>query len=148
MKISIVAGARPNFMKIAPIIDAIIKSKNAGNNLSYRLVHTGQHFDEKMSQSFFDELNIPKPDVNLECGGGSQAEQTAGIMQKFEIELMRNPADLTLVVGDVNSTMACAIVSQKLKTKVAHVEAGIRSGDWKMCLPEVDRRSRQGAAYS
>jgi len=132
MKISIVAGARPNFMKIAPIIDAIVKSKNAGNNLSYRLVHTGQHFDEKMSQSFFDELNIPKPDVNLECGGGSQAEQTASIMQKFEIELMRNPVDLTLVVGDVNSTMACAIISQKLKTKVAHVEGGIRSGDWQM----------------
>jgi UDP-N-acetylglucosamine 2-epimerase (non-hydrolysing) len=132
MKVSIIAGARPNFMKIAPIIDSIVKSKNVGNNLSYRLIHTGQHYDEKMSQSFFDELNIPKPDVNLECGGGSQAEQTAGIMRKFEIELKQNPADLTLVVGDVNSTMACSIVSQKLRTKVAHVEAGIRSGDWNM----------------
>jgi UDP-N-acetylglucosamine 2-epimerase (non-hydrolysing) len=132
MKVSIIAGARPNFMKIAPIIDSIVKSKSVGNNLSYRLIHTGQHYDEKMSQSFFDELNIPKPDVNLECGGGSQAEQTAGIMRKFEIELKQNPADLTLVVGDVNSTMACSIVSQKLRTKVAHVEAGIRSGDWNM----------------
>jgi UDP-N-acetylglucosamine 2-epimerase (non-hydrolysing) len=119
-------------MKIAPIIEAIVKAKNGGKNLSYRLVHTGQHYDEKMSQSFFDELQIPKPDINLACGGGSQAEQTAAIMVKFEQELISNPADIVLVVGDVTSTMACSIVAQKLHTKVAHVEAGIRSGDWTM----------------
>jgi UDP-N-acetylglucosamine 2-epimerase (non-hydrolysing) len=132
MKITIIAGARPNFMKIAPIIEAITKAQNMGRNLEYRLVHTGQHYDEKMSQSFFEELNIPHPHVNLECGGGSQAEQTATIMVKFEKELIENPTDLVLVVGDVTSTMACAIVAQKLNTKVAHVEAGIRSGDWTM----------------
>jgi UDP-N-acetylglucosamine 2-epimerase (non-hydrolysing) len=132
MKISIIAGARPNFMKIAPIIAAIEKASADGNNISYRLVHTGQHYDEKMSQSFFKELNIPLPHVNLECGSGSQAEQTASIMQKFEQDLLANPADLVLVVGDVTSTMACSIVAQKLKTEVAHVEAGIRSGDWSM----------------
>lgn len=132
MRITIIAGARPNFMKIAPIIEAIVKAKNGGKNLSYRLVHTGQHYDEKMSQSFFDELQIPKPDINLACGGGSQAEQTAAIMVKFEQELISNPTDIVLVVGDVTSTMACSIVAQKLHTKVAHVEAGIRSGDWTM----------------
>ncbi|MDP1844470.1 MAG: UDP-N-acetylglucosamine 2-epimerase (non-hydrolyzing) [Sediminibacterium sp.] len=132
MKISIIAGARPNFMKIAPIIEAIEKASLNGKNISYRLVHTGQHYDEKMSKSFFEELNIPKPHVNLECGGGTQAQQTASIMQKFEEDLVNNPADIVLVVGDVTSTMACAIVAQKLKTKVAHVEAGIRSGDWEM----------------
>ncbi len=132
MRITIIAGARPNFMKIAPIIDAIKSSKQKGNNLSYRLVHTGQHYDEKMSHSFFKELNIPAPDINLECGGGTQAEQTAGIMKKFEKDLLQNPADLVMVVGDVTSTMACSIVAQKLHTKVAHIEGGIRSGDWSM----------------
>jgi UDP-N-acetylglucosamine 2-epimerase (non-hydrolysing) len=132
MKISIIAGARPNFMKIAPIIEAIKNANNNGVNIHFRLIHTGQHYDEKMSKSFFHELQIPEPDVNLECGGGSQAEQTAGIMIKFEQDLIQNPADLVLVVGDVTSTMACSIVAQKLHTKVAHVEAGIRSGDWTM----------------
>jgi UDP-N-acetylglucosamine 2-epimerase (non-hydrolysing) len=132
MKISIIAGARPNFMKIAPIIEAIKSANNSGLDIHYRLIHTGQHYDEKMSKSFFHELQIPEPDVNLECGGGSQAEQTAGIMIKFEQDLIQNPADLVLVVGDVTSTMACSIVAQKLHTKVAHVEAGIRSGDWTM----------------
>jgi UDP-N-acetylglucosamine 2-epimerase (non-hydrolysing) len=132
MKISIIAGARPNFMKIAPIIEAIKNSNKSGGIIHFRLIHTGQHYDEKMSKSFFHELQIPEPHVNLECGGGTQAEQTAAIMVKFEQDLIQNPADLVLVVGDVTSTMACAIVAQKLHTKVAHVEAGIRSEDWSM----------------
>lgn len=132
MNITIIAGARPNFMKIAPIIHAIQKSKKDGNNIDFRLVHTGQHYDKKMSGDFFEQLDIPEPDANLEAGGGTQAEQTANIMVRFEKELTENPADLVLVVGDVTSTMACAITAQKLNTKVAHVEAGIRSGDWTM----------------
>jgi UDP-N-acetylglucosamine 2-epimerase (non-hydrolysing) len=134
-KITLIAGARPNFMKIAPIIHAI---KNSASGLTYRLVHTGQHFDEKMSHTFFRQLNIPEPDVNLNCGGGTQAEQTAAIMIAFEKELLDNPADLVLVVGDVTSTMACSIVAKKLHTKVAHVEAGIRSFD--MGMPEEINR--------
>lgn len=132
MIITIVAGARPNFMKIAPIIHAITKAGNEGENIAYRLVHTGQHYDKKMSGDFFEQLEIPEPHVNLEAGGGSQAEQTAAIMIGFEKELEANPTDLVLVVGDVTSTMACAITAQKAHTKVAHVEAGIRSGDWTM----------------
>jgi UDP-N-acetylglucosamine 2-epimerase (non-hydrolysing) len=138
MKITIIAGARPNFIKIAPIIDAVVKSVTAGKKISYRLVHTGQHYDKNMSDSFFQQLGIPSPDVNLECGGGTQAEQTANIMVKFERELLDNPADLVVVVGDVTSTMACTIVAKKLNTKVAHVEAGIRSGD--MTMPEEINR--------
>lgn len=132
MKITIIAGARPNFMKIAPIIEAINNARSLGKNIQYRLVHTGQHYDKNMSDSFFAQLGIPSPDVNLESGGGSQAEQTANIMIRFEKELIQNPADLVLVVGDVTSTMACSIVAKKLVTKVAHVEAGIRSGDIRM----------------
>ncbi len=135
MHITLIAGARPNFMKIAPIIRAI---QSKGNGLSYRLVHTGQHYDEKMSDTFFRQLNIPHPDVNLNCGGGTQAEQTAAIMIAFEKELMAHPADLVLVVGDVTSTMACSIVAKKLNKRVAHVEAGIRSGD--MTMPEEINR--------
>ncbi|TXE18856.1 UDP-N-acetylglucosamine 2-epimerase (non-hydrolyzing) [Psychroserpens burtonensis] len=131
-KVTIIAGARPNFMKIAPIIHAIQKSKEAGMLIDYRLVHTGQHYDKNMSGSFFEQLEIPEPHVNLECSGGTQAEQTANIMINFEKELMANPADLLLVVGDVTSTMASALVAQKLHTKVAHVEGGIRSDDWTM----------------
>ena len=138
MKITLIAGARPNFMKIAPIIHAIHKAKDQGKNISYRLVHTGQHYDKKMSATFFEELNIPHPNTNLECGGGSQAEQTAAILVNFEKELLQNPADLVLVVGDVTSTMACAIVAKKLYTKVAHVEAGIRSFD--LTMPEEINR--------
>lgn len=130
--ITIIAGARPNFMKIAPIIHAIQKAKDDGFNMDFRLVHTGQHYDKNMSGSFFEQLQIPEPHVNLECSGGTQAEQTAAIMIAFENELMNNPADLVLVVGDVTSTMACALVAQKLHTKVAHVEGGIRSDDWTM----------------
>ncbi|MEC3880169.1 non-hydrolyzing UDP-N-acetylglucosamine 2-epimerase [Parapedobacter sp. 10938] len=132
MLISIIAGARPNFMKIAPIIEAIQNKKNEGVNIGYRLIHTGQHYDKKMSGDFFEQLGIPEPDANLEAGGGTQAEQTAAIMVRFEKELIENPSDLVLVVGDVTSTMACAITAQKLHVKVAHVEAGIRSGDWTM----------------
>ncbi|WP_425077396.1 non-hydrolyzing UDP-N-acetylglucosamine 2-epimerase [Psychroserpens sp. S379A] len=131
-KITIIAGARPNFMKIAPIIHAIQNAKKEGFNIDYRLVHTGQHYDKNMSGSFFEQLQIPEPHVNLECSGGSQAEQTANIMISFEKELIANPADVVLVVGDVTSTMACALVAQKLHTKVAHVEGGIRSDDWTM----------------
>ncbi|MCF8322490.1 MAG: UDP-N-acetylglucosamine 2-epimerase (non-hydrolyzing) [Flavobacterium sp.] len=132
MKITIVAGARPNFIKIAPIIKAIEKKQNEGVNVSYRLVHTGQHYDKNLSDTFFEELNIPQPNSNLEVKSGSQAEQTGAIMVAFEKELEQNPCDLVLVVGDINSTMACAIVAKKQNIKVAHVEAGIRSGDWSM----------------
>lgn len=132
MKITIIAGARPNFMKIAPIIHAIHKAQINGETIQFRLVHTGQHYDKMMSGDFFEQLDIPEPDVNLEAGGGTQAQQTAAIMVRFEKELLENPSDLVLVVGDVTSTMSCAIVAQKLQTKVAHVEAGIRSNDWKM----------------
>jgi len=138
MRITLIAGARPNFMKIAPIIHAIQKAQKEGNDVQYRLVHTGQHYDAKMSDTFFEELNIPHPDINLECGGGSQAEQTAAIMVAFENELLVNPTDLVMVVGDVTSTMACSIVAKKLNTKVAHVEAGIRSGD--ITMPEEINR--------
>ena len=132
MTITLIAGARPNFIKIAPIIHAITKAKDKGHNINYRLVHTGQHYDHAMSGSFFEQLSIPAPHANLGCGGGTQAEQTAAIMVAFEKELMAHPADLVLVVGDVTSTMACAITAKKLNTPVAHVEAGIRSGDLKM----------------
>ncbi len=138
MVIDIIAGARPNFMKIAPIIDAIKEQQLKGININYRLVHTGQHYDKNMSERFFEELGIPEPDVNLECGGGTQAEQTANIMIRFERELIANSADLVLVVGDVTSTMACSIVAKKLCIPVAHVEAGIRSGD--MSMPEEINR--------
>lgn len=138
MNITLIAGARPNFMKIAPIIHAIQKAQAQGNTVNYRLVHTGQHYDSKMSDTFFQELNIPQPNANLECGGGSQAEQTAAILVAFERELINHPVDLVLVVGDVTSTMACAIVAKKLNTKVAHVEAGIRSFD--LTMPEEINR--------
>ena len=136
--ITIIAGARPNFMKIAPLIHEIQRRQAQGLYLSYRLVHTGQHYDKQMSETFFEELNIPKPDVNLGCGGGSQAEQTAAIMVAFEKELLENPTDLVVVVGDVTSTMACSIVAKKMCTKVAHIEAGIRSGD--LSMPEEINR--------
>ncbi len=130
--IDIIAGARPNFMKIAPIIRAIEARRAQGGPLRYRLVHTGQHYDARMSGDFFVQLGIPEPHVNLEVGSGTQAEQTAGIMTKYEKLLLEQRSDLCLVVGDVTSTMACAISAQKLGVRVAHVEAGIRSGDWSM----------------
>ncbi len=132
MLIDIIAGARPNFMKIAPIIAALRKRADGGGRLGYRLVHTGQHYDARMSGEFFEQLGIPQPDVNLEVGSGTQAEQTGAIMARYEALLAEDPSNACLVVGDVTSTMACAIVAQKAYIPVAHVEAGIRSGDWTM----------------
>jgi len=119
-------------MKIAPIIDALKESQARGSQLQYRLVHTGQHYDKLMSGEFFTQLGLPEPHVNLGAGSGTQAEQTAAIMVRYEQLLLKDPSDLCLVVGDVNSTMACAIVARKLGVQVAHVEGGIRSGDWTM----------------
>ena len=132
MKIDLIAGARPNFMKIAPIIDGIKEVSEKGEEISFRLIHTGQHYDKNMSDSFFEQLGMPQPNVNLGAGGGTQAEQTAAIMIGYEKLLLTEKSNLCLVVGDVTSTMACAIVAQKLQIPVAHVEAGIRSGDWTM----------------
>ena len=132
MLIDLIAGARPNFMKIAPIIRALEAHRTRGGPLRYRLVHTGQHYDARLSGDFFTQLGIPEPDVNLEAGSGTQAEQTAAIMTRYERLLLERPTDLCLVVGDVTSTMACAIAAQKLCIPVAHVEGGIRSGDWTM----------------
>lgn len=138
MRITLIAGARPNFMKIAPIIEAIEKHNQESKNIYYRLVHTGQHYDKNMSDSFFEQLCIPHPNANLESGGGSQAEQTANIMVRFEKELILHPADVVLVVGDVTSTLACSVVAKKLNTNVVHVEAGIRSFD--LTMPEEINR--------
>jgi len=137
--IDIIAGARPNFMKIAPIIRALERRQSEGVRLRYRLVHTGQHYDARMSGDFFAQLGIPSPDVNLEVGSGTQAEQTAAIMTRYEQLLIRAASDMCVVVGDVTSTMACAITAQKQRTRVAHVEGGIRSGDWTM-PEEINRR--------
>jgi len=130
--IDIIAGARPNFMKIAPIIEALQASRARGGSLAYRLIHTGQHYDRAMSASFFEELGIPEPDINLEVGSGTQAEQAAAIMVRYERVLLDRPSSLCLVVGDVTSTMACAIAARKLGVPVAHVEGGLRSHDWTM----------------
>lgn len=130
--IDIIAGARPNFVKIAPLIKCLQQRENEGGALRFRVVHTGQHYDARMSGDFFVQLGIPEPSVNLEVGSGTQAEQTAAIMVRYEELLLRDPSNLCLVVGDVTSTMACSIVAQKLHVPVAHVEAGIRSGDWAM----------------
>ena len=151
MHITLIAGARPNFMKIAAIVHAIerynkgihvsgegLQSASERARVDYRLVHTGQHYDKNMSDTFFEELGIPAPDVNLGCGGGTQAEQTAHIMVAFEKDLLLHPTDVVLVVGDVTSTMACSIVAKKLNTKVCHVEAGIRS--WDLTMPEEINR--------
>ena len=132
IRIDIIAGARPNFMKIAPIIAAIELEKQKGTAIDFRLIHTGQHYDQKMSGDFFEQLGIPAPHVNLEVGSGTQAEQTAKIMMGYESLLLESPSNLCLVVGDVTSTMACAIAAKKLNIDVAHVEAGIRSGDRSM----------------
>lgn len=115
MKIIIVAGARPNFMKIAPIIHAIRNRQVRGYSIDFRLVHTGQHYDSKMSGDFFAQLNIPEPHVNLGARGGSQAEQTGAIMIGFEQELLANRPDLVAVVGDVTSTMACKSLPKNRK---------------------------------
>ncbi len=122
-------------MKIAPIIRAISDLQKVFN---YKIIHTGQHYDREMSDVFFEELEIPKPDYYLECGGGSHAEQTAKIMLRFEKVCLNENPDLILVVGDVNSTLACSIVAKKMHIRVAHVEAGLRSGD--MLMPEEINR--------
>jgi UDP-N-acetylglucosamine 2-epimerase (non-hydrolysing) len=125
----LVAGARPNFMKIAPIARAL----DARSDLfEYRIVHTGQHYDREMSDVFFEELGIPKPDFHLDAGGGSHAEQTGKIMLAYERICAGQRPDCTIVVGDVNSTLACSIVAKKMHVPVAHVEAGLRSGDLRM----------------
>jgi UDP-N-acetylglucosamine 2-epimerase (non-hydrolysing) len=129
IKIDLIVGARPNFMKIAPIIHAIEKANKPVQLIQYRLIHTGQHYDANMSETFFQQLEIPKPAFNLNVGSGTQAEQTAGIMIGYEKLLLEEKSDLCLVVGDVTSTMACAIAARKLLVPVAHVEGGIRSGD-------------------
>jgi UDP-N-acetylglucosamine 2-epimerase (non-hydrolysing) len=135
LKIINIVGARPNFMKMAPIIEAMNKYPD---KIEHLLVHTGQHYDEKMSQSFFVDLGMPKPDINLGVGSGSHAEQTAKIMVAFEKVCIQEKPDLVIVVGDVNSTMACTITAKKLGIKVAHVEAGLRSRD--MSMPEEINR--------
>lgn len=136
MKVIIVAGARPNFMKIAPIIRAI-KSHDE-SDIGFKLVHTGQHYDFNMSDTFFDDLGIPAPDFYLNAGGGSHSDQTAKIMVAFEKICSDEKPDVVLVVGDVNSTLACSIVAKKMLIKVAHVEAGLRSFD--MDMPEEINR--------
>ena len=130
----LVAGARPNFMKIAPIVRAL----QAHGGLDYKIIHTGQHYDREMNDVFFEELGIPQPDVFMGAGGGSHAQQTAKIMMAFEELCQANKPDAVLVVGDVNSTLACAIVAKKMNVPVAHVEAGLRSGD--MTMPEEINR--------
>ena len=133
-RILLVAGARPNFMKIAPLLEEMKKT----SSFHSLLVHTGQHYDEKMSTLFFDDLGIPKPDINLEVGSGTHAVQTAEIMRRIEPVILQEGPDLVLVVGDVNSTIACALTSVKLGVPVAHVEAGLRSFD--RAMPEEINR--------
>jgi len=134
-KIISVVGARPNFMKIAPIHRAF---KKYSETIQHLICHTGQHYDEKMSKVFFEDLELPKPDFYLGVGSGSHAEQTANVMIKFEKILLEEKPDMILVVGDVNSTIACSLTAAKLHIKVVHVEAGLRSGDMKM-PEEVNR---------
>lgn len=131
MHLVIIAGARPNFMKIAPII-RLIEEKKSEHDLSYSLVHTGQHYDKQMSEIFFTELGIPKPDVNLGVGSGSPAYQTGKIMIEFEKYIVGKKIDWLIVVGDVTSTFACSVVAKKANIKVAHIEAGLRSRDLQM----------------
>jgi len=144
MKIISVVGARPNFMKVAPIHLAIIKhnnkvdESNSGKKIIHKICHTGQHYDEKMSKVFFDELELPKPDFYLGVGGGTHAQQTANIMIEFEKVLVTEKPDLVIVVGDVNSTIACSLTACKLNIKIAHVEAGLRSFD--RVMPEEINR--------
>ena len=135
LRIINVVGARPNFMKIAPVIDEM---RRRSSRIEPILVHTGQHYDESMSDSFFEDLQIPRPDINLEVGSGSHSEQTARVMIAFEQVLLKHRADWVVVVGDVNSTMAAAIVAAKQLVRVAHVEAGLRSGD--RTMPEEINR--------
>ncbi|MGE0430545.1 MAG: UDP-N-acetyl glucosamine 2-epimerase, partial [Hydrogenophaga sp.] len=135
VKIVIVAGARPNFMKVAPIIREMRKREDV---LEWQLVHTGQHYDHGMSAVFFEELGIPEPHFHMGAGGGTHAEQTARVMIGFEKFCADAKPDMVIVVGDVDSTAACAIVAKKAGISLAHVEAGLRSGDIRM-PEEVNR---------
>jgi UDP-N-acetylglucosamine 2-epimerase (non-hydrolysing) len=135
INVLLVAGARPNFMKIAPIIRAL---QRRNDRFQYQLIHTGQHYDRAMSDVFFEELEIPKPDYCLGVGSGTHAQQTAKVMVRFEKVCARERPSLVLVVGDVNSTLACSIVAKKLNLRVAHVEAGLRSRD--LTMPEEINR--------
>lgn len=130
----LIAGARPNFMKLAPLVRAL----QADGRLAFKIVHTGQHFDRDMNDVFFEELGIPQPDVRLQCGGGTHAEQTGKIMLAYEQYLTESRPACCVVVGDVNSTLACAIVAKKALVPVAHIEAGLRSGD--RAMPEEINR--------
>ncbi len=127
MKILNVVGARPNFMKMAPLVRRLSE-----RGIEQKLVHTGQHYDDNMSKVFFEDLRMPQPDIYLGVGSGSHAEQTARIMVEFEKVCLQEKPDLVVVVGDVNSTLACSVVAAKLWIPVAHVEAGLRSFDWRM----------------
>ena len=127
--IHLIAGARPNFMKIAPLYHALCKEHDWA---IVKIVHTGQHYDFKMSTSFFEDLQLPEPDYHLEVGSGSHAEQTARTMVEYEKVCETESPDLVVVVGDVNSTIACALVAKKLNLRLAHLEAGLRSGDREM----------------
>jgi UDP-N-acetylglucosamine 2-epimerase (non-hydrolysing) len=142
MKLLLVAGARPNFMKVAPLMRAIHQhnaDRESGNGrIDCVLVHTGQHYDKKMSDIFFTELGIPAPDINLDVGSGTHAVQTANVMAKFEPVCKTQKPDWVVVVGDVNSTLACTLVASKLGTRVAHLEAGLRSFD--RTMPEEINR--------
>ena len=138
MKVLIIAAARPNFIKVASLMEAFRGRNSDCPDLSIRLVHTGQHYDDRMSGEFFRQLHIPPPDINLNVGSGSHAQQTARVMMEFESVCLRECPDWVVVVGDVNSTLACALTACKLGIRVAHVEAGLRSGD--RTMPEEINR--------
>lgn len=138
MLVDIIAGARPNFVKIAPLIKEFRARAQRRFGLKYRLIHTGQHYDQRMSADFFDQLGIPEPDINFGVGSGTHAAQTAAIMIAYERVIQDKRPSLTMVFGDVNSTFACAVVAKKFEVPVAHVEAGIRSGD--LSMPEEINR--------
>ena len=132
MKITLIAGARPNFMKIAPIIHNIKKAQSEGKDISYRLVHTGQHYDENMSQVFFEEMEIPPADSNLGVGSGSHGAQTAAMIEGIEKVILDFKPSAVLVYGDTNSTLAAALAASKLHVPLVHVEAGLRSFNKRM----------------
>lgn len=139
MKLLSVVAARPNFMKIAPFISAVKEYNLAHNNrIEHVLVHTGQHYDVRMSESFFKELSIPEPDINLEVGSGSHAHQLGNTMIAFEKVLIQQKPDCVIVVGDVNATLSCSVIAKRLNIMVCHIEAGLRSGD--MSMPEEINR--------
>ena len=141
MKVLLIAGARPNFMKIAPVYREALKH----DQVECKIVHTGQHYDYEMSEAFFEDLEIPKPAFFLNAGPGSHAHQTARIMVGFEKLCEEEKPDLVIVVGDVNSTLACSIVAKKLLIEVAHVEAGLRSFD--LTMPEEINRMVTDAIF-